>query len=65
MMSRLEHWLSQESHNYMLIAAAAILFFAVKAVIGYYTFRHYNRQLKELQAKIELLLQQEQHNTSK
>ncbi|MEK3730966.1 MULTISPECIES: hypothetical protein [Paenibacillus] len=57
-MHGVEQWLHSASHNYLLIAVAAVLFFAVKAVIGYITYRHYDRQLKELDQKIETLLQQ-------
>lgn len=53
-----EYWLRQASHSYTLIATAAVLFFAIKAIIGYITYRHYNRRLREIERKLEALLGQ-------
>ncbi|KKO52302.1 hypothetical protein [Paenibacillus sp. DMB20] len=53
-----EYWLRQASRSYTLIAAAAVLFFAMKAIIGYVTYRHYNRRLREIERKLEALLGQ-------
>ena len=55
-MNGLEQWFRQISHNYLLIAAAAILFFAFKAVVGYFTYRHYDQRFKSLNQKIDQLL---------
>lgn len=55
-MKDLNYWLDKLAHDYLLIAIAAVLFFGVKAVIGYLTYQHYNRQLKSLHKKIDLLL---------
>lgn len=55
-MSGLERWFREESHNYILIAIAALLFFGIKAIIGYLTYRHYNRKLDELESKLDTLL---------
>lgn len=57
-MNGLEQWLRSASHNYLLIAVAAVLFFTVKAVLGYITYRHYDRQLKALDQKMDALLRQ-------
>jgi len=40
------------------VVIAAVLFFAVKAVIGWYTYRHYDEKLKALTDKVNLLLEQ-------
>lgn len=55
-MSGLEQWLRQASHSYILIAVAAVLFFGIKAIIGYFTYRHYNRKLNKLENKLDALL---------
>ncbi|WP_106768170.1 hypothetical protein [Paenibacillus faecalis] len=58
-MNELEQWLRQESHNYILIAVAAILFFVIKAIIGYITYRHYDRKLNDIEHKLNLLMQRQ------
>ena len=57
-MNRLEQWLHQVSHHYVLIAIAVLLFFFIKVVIGYLTYRHYDQQLKDVDHKLNLLLDQ-------
>ncbi len=56
-MNGLNEWLKQIAHNYVLIVIAAILFFAVKAVIGFITYRHYDKQLTILNQKLNTLLE--------
>jgi DNA-binding transcriptional regulator of glucitol operon len=54
-------WIKHIAHNYILIIIAAVLFFAVKAVIGWFTYKHYNQKLDTLADKLDRLL--EQHKT--
>jgi capsular polysaccharide biosynthesis protein len=54
-------WIKHIAHNYILIIIAAVLFFAVKAVIGWFTYKHYDQKLDALANKIDRLL--EQHKT--
>jgi hypothetical protein len=53
----INEWLKQIAHNYVLIVIAAILFFAVKAVIGFITYKHYDKQLTILNQKLNTLLE--------
>ncbi|WP_260504071.1 hypothetical protein [Paenibacillus illinoisensis] len=53
----INEWLKQIAHNYALIVIAAILFFAVKALIGFITYRHYDKQLKMVNQKLNTLLE--------
>ena len=64
-MNGLEQWLRQASHHYALIAITALLFFAIKAVIGYLTYRHYDRQLKDIDQKLNSLLRQRQNESDR
>ncbi|MBY0218081.1 hypothetical protein H7K30_16035 [Paenibacillus illinoisensis] len=56
-MKGINEWLKQIAHNYALIVIAAILFFAVKALIGFITYRHYDKQLKMVNQKLNTLLE--------
>ncbi len=56
-MNGLNEWLKQIAHNYVLIVIAAILFFAVKAVIGFITYKHYDKKLTILNQKLNTLLE--------
>ncbi|MET3941539.1 capsular polysaccharide biosynthesis protein [Paenibacillus sp. PvP094] len=56
-MNGINEWLKQIAHNYVLIVIAAILFFAVKAVIGFITYKHYDKQLTILNQKLNTLLE--------
>lgn len=55
-MEKINSWLSQMAHNYLLIVIAAILFFGIKSVIGVITYKHYNKELQHLHKKLDLLL---------
>lgn len=44
------------ANNYILVGAAAVLFFAAKAVTAYLTYRHYNRKLARLEKKLDELI---------
>jgi len=54
-MNRLNDMLKNLSHDYLLLAIAAVLFFSVKAVLGYITYRHYDHRLKEIEKKLDRL----------
>lgn len=56
-MNGINEWLRQIAHNYVLIVIAAILFFAVKALIGFVTYKHYDNQLKTVNQKLNTLLE--------
>ncbi|MBD8837140.1 hypothetical protein CQ043_09550 [Paenibacillus sp. MYb63] len=57
-MNAVNDWLRQVAHNYLLIVIAAVLFFAVKAVIGFYTYKHYDKKLDALTDKVDRLLEE-------
>ncbi|RPK08279.1 hypothetical protein [Priestia endophytica] len=58
--------LNKFTDNYWIIISAVILFFLAKALIGYLTFKHYNRKLKNIEDKLEELFRKEQKfNSSK
>ncbi|WP_256992201.1 hypothetical protein [Paenibacillus sp. XY044] len=48
-------WIRHLAHNYFLIVIAAVVFFLCKAVIGYFTYRHYNKKLEALNHKLDRL----------
>jgi low affinity Fe/Cu permease len=55
-MGKINHFLYNLAHNYLLVAVAAILFFLAKALIGYLTYRHYYRKLKDIEKKLDKLI---------
>ncbi|MEK4057801.1 hypothetical protein MHB84_29875 [Paenibacillus sp. FSL F4-0087] len=60
MISELNSWIRHIASNYILIITAAVIFFAIKAVIGFYTYKHYNKQLDHLHHKVDLLIKEQQ-----
>lgn len=56
-MNEINRWIAHIAQNYVLIVIAAVLFFAVKAVIGFYTYKHYNKQLEHLHHQVDYLIQ--------
>ncbi|MFB8374108.1 hypothetical protein ACWIE6_27505 [Paenibacillus taichungensis] len=60
MISEINSWIRHIASNYILIIAAAVIFFAIKAVIGFYTYKHYNKQLDHLHYKVDLLIKEQQ-----
>lgn len=60
-MQHINDLLKHIAHDYVLVIIAAVLFFAVKAVIGWYTYKHYDQKLDALTEKLNRLL--DQHNT--
>ncbi|WP_180955591.1 MULTISPECIES: hypothetical protein [Bacillus] len=55
-MDQINQFISDLAHNYILIVAAAILFFAGKAVIGYFTYKHYDRKFRDIENKLDQLM---------
>ncbi|WP_158555977.1 hypothetical protein [Peribacillus glennii] len=56
-MQEINQFLSGFQNNYFLIAVAAALFFLAKAITGYITYRHYERKFKQIDKKLDELLQ--------
>ncbi|WP_339308389.1 hypothetical protein [Paenibacillus sp. FSL R5-0519] len=56
-MNAVNDWLRHIAHNYILIVIAAILFFTVKAIIGYYTYKHYDKKLNALSDRMDRLME--------
>jgi hypothetical protein len=54
-MQSLNELLNKLSHDYLLLTIGAILFFSVKAVLGYMTYRHYNLKLKKIEKMLDIL----------
>jgi hypothetical protein len=52
---KLNHFLYNVSHDYLLITIGGILFFAIQAYIGYRTYKHYDRKLNSIQHKLDEL----------
>ncbi|NUU79201.1 hypothetical protein [Paenibacillus xylanilyticus] len=57
-MDEINAWLKQIAQNYLLIVIAAVLFFVFKALIGFYTYRHYDKKLMTLIQKVDTLLEE-------
>ncbi|ACX65689.1 MULTISPECIES: hypothetical protein [Bacillales] len=55
-MVNINSWLGQLAHNYLLIVIAAIVFLGIKSILGVLTYRHYNKELRHLHQKVDLLL---------
>lgn len=58
-MSQLNDLLDKLSHDYLLIAIAAGLFFLAKAITGYFTYKHYDRKFKRLEQLLQEVLHRE------
>ncbi|PQP81319.1 hypothetical protein C0Q44_23235 [Paenibacillus sp. PCH8] len=59
-MNEVNSWIKHIASNYILIIAAAVIFFAIKAVIGFYTYKHYDKKLEHLNHKVEFLISEQQ-----
>ncbi|WP_339830346.1 hypothetical protein [Paenibacillus sp. FSL R7-0272] len=57
-MQHINDWLKHIAHDYILVIIAAVLFFAVKAVVGWFTYKHYDRKLDALTDMVNHLLEQ-------
>lgn len=58
-LNAINDWLKQIAHNYFLIVVLAVLFFAAKALIGFYTYRHYDKKIATLIQKVDVLLEKQ------
>ncbi|WP_419883912.1 hypothetical protein ACN6MY_10740 [Peribacillus sp. B-H-3] len=54
-MTHINQYLSSLAHNYFLISIAAVVFFTIKAIAAYLSYRHYNKKLKFIQDTLEEL----------
>ncbi len=52
-MQTLNDLVKKLSHDYLLLTIGALLFLTIKAILGYLTFRHYNKRLEIIEAKID------------
>jgi hypothetical protein len=52
-MEHLNQWLAVEKNNYLLIGIAAILFFGIKSLFGYLTYRRFMKELAEIKKMIK------------
>ena len=51
-------WFKHIAHDYIVVIIAAVLFFAVKAVVGWFTYKHYDRKLDAIAEQVNRLLEQ-------
>ncbi|WP_139491537.1 hypothetical protein [Brevibacillus dissolubilis] len=58
-MNQLNHLFAQLSHDYLLIAIAAVLFFIGKAITGYITYKQINKKFQRLEQKLDELLRRQ------
>jgi len=59
-MQHINDWLKHIAHDYILVIIAAVLFFAVKAVVGWFTYKHYDRKLDAIAEQVNRLLEQKE-----
>jgi hypothetical protein len=52
-MQTLNDLIKKLSHDYLLLTLGALLFLTIKAVLGYITYRHYNKRLEKIESKID------------
>jgi hypothetical protein len=52
-MEQIDRLVHAVEHNYLLIGAAAVLFFGAKAVTGYFTYRKFMKELKDIKALLQ------------
>lgn len=57
-MRHINDWLKHIAHDYILVIIAAVLFFAVKAIVGWFTYKHYDRKLDAIAEQVNRLLEQ-------
>ncbi|WP_342556100.1 hypothetical protein [Paenibacillus sp. FSL R7-0652] len=57
-MQHINDWLKHIAHDYILVIIAAVLFFAVKAIVGWFTYKHYDRKLDAIAEQVNRLLEQ-------
>ncbi|WP_040952663.1 hypothetical protein [Gorillibacterium massiliense] len=54
-MQKWNAWLGRLAHEYTLIVFAAVLFFTAKAIIAYYSYRHYDKKLDRIEQQVQEL----------
>lgn len=52
-MQMLNDLVKKLSHDYLLLTIGALLFLTIKAILGYLTYRHYNKRLEKIEEKID------------
>jgi hypothetical protein len=49
-MESLVHWVMAIKHNYVLLIIGAVLFFGIKSLIGFFTYRKFAKDLEEIKS---------------
>jgi hypothetical protein len=49
-MESLNRWVEAIRHNYVLVIIGAALFFGIKALFGYLTYRKFSKDLAEIKS---------------
>jgi hypothetical protein len=49
-MESLNRWVEAIKHNYVLVIIGAGLFFGIKSLIGYFTYRKFTKDLEEIKS---------------
>jgi uncharacterized protein YneF (UPF0154 family) len=49
-MESLIHWVMAIKHNYVLLIIGAVLFFGIKSLIGFFTYRKFAKDLEEIKS---------------
>jgi hypothetical protein len=57
-MDSLIRWVEAIRHNYILVIIGAALFFGIKAVFGYLTYRKFAKDLEEIKRLLRNLNQE-------
>jgi len=52
-MKEINAWIAQLAHNYLLLIAAAVLFFIGKSIIGYRMYRQFRNEIAEIKRLIK------------
>jgi uncharacterized protein YneF (UPF0154 family) len=54
-MDTLIRWVEAIRHNYVLAIIGAVLFFGIKSLIGYWTYRKFAKDLEEIKRLLHKL----------
>jgi hypothetical protein len=49
-MDTLNRWVEAIRHNYILVIIGTVLFFGIKSLIGYLTYRKFSKDLEEIKS---------------
>jgi uncharacterized protein YneF (UPF0154 family) len=49
-METLAGWVESIKHNYVLVIIGTVLFFGIKSLIGYFTYRKFSKDLEEIKS---------------